>query len=86
MNLILPAASLTLVVLLSSPRSSVVTAQVMDFPYTYTNCDVSSTIDSPPQRAVTLNQGTTEIMLALGLADSMAGTAYLDDEVSEQQS
>ena len=27
------------------------------------------------------NQGTTEIMLALGLSEHMAGTAYLDDHI-----
>ncbi|WP_394137162.1 hypothetical protein [Cytobacillus oceanisediminis] len=34
-----------------------------------------------PKRAVSLNQHATEIMLALGLEDSMAGTAFLDDEI-----
>ena len=28
-----------------------------------------------------MNQGTTEVMLALGLEDSMVGTAYLDDYI-----
>ncbi|MFF9864698.1 ABC transporter substrate-binding protein [Streptomyces sp. NPDC013953] len=34
-----------------------------------------------PKRAVSLNQGTTEIMLSLGLADRMAGTATWTDPV-----
>ncbi|MFF5971243.1 ABC transporter substrate-binding protein [Streptomyces sp. NPDC012769] len=34
-----------------------------------------------PRRAVSLNQGTTEIMLALGLADRMVGTATWTDPV-----
>ncbi|MFD8982565.1 ABC transporter substrate-binding protein [Streptomyces sp. NPDC059564] len=51
------------------------------FPYTLTNCGVSSTYQAPPQRAVTMNQHATEIMLALGLQDRIAGTAYLDDSV-----
>ena len=34
-----------------------------------------------PKRAVTLNQHATEVMLALGLEDSMVGTAYLDDSI-----
>jgi len=34
-----------------------------------------------PKRAVSLNQHTTEIMLALGLEKSMVGTAYMDDEI-----
>ncbi|MFI6874660.1 ABC transporter substrate-binding protein [Streptomyces sp. NPDC050400] len=52
------------------------------FPYTVTNCGVRTTFTQAPQRAVTLNQHTTEILLALGLQDRMAGTAYLDDEIS----
>ncbi|WP_258174686.1 ABC transporter substrate-binding protein [Actinopolyspora mortivallis] len=51
------------------------------FPVTVTNCGVSTTYQRPPQRAVTLNQHTTEIMLALGLEDHMVGTAYLDDRI-----
>ncbi|ACZ87848.1 ABC transporter substrate-binding protein [Streptosporangium roseum] len=51
------------------------------FPLTVTNCGVTTTFQKPPQRAVTLNQHVTEIMLALGLEKSMAGTAFLDDEI-----
>ncbi|MBN6188809.1 ABC transporter substrate-binding protein [Aneurinibacillus sp. BA2021] len=39
------------------------------------------TFTQPPKRAVALNQHATEILLALGLQDSMAGTAYLDDAI-----
>jgi hypothetical protein len=53
----------------------------LEFPIGITNCGVQSWIQSPPKRAVTMNQGTTEIMLALGLADKMVGTAYLDDYI-----
>ena len=45
------------------------------------NCGVFSKVYKSPTRAVTLNQGATEIMLALGLQDKMVGTAYLDDEI-----
>jgi len=41
-------------------------------------------VNALPERAVTLNQGATEVMLALGLEDQMAGTAYLDDEIAEK--
>ncbi|MGI5352015.1 ABC transporter substrate-binding protein [Streptomyces sp. CA-250714] len=51
------------------------------FPYTVTNCGVKTTFTEPPRRAVTMNQHVTEIMLALGLQDRMAGTAYLDDRI-----
>lgn len=54
------------------------------FPYTVTNCGVKTTYQRPPERAVTLNQHTTEVMLALGLEKKLAGTAYLDDKVQPQ--
>lgn len=50
---------------------------------TITSCGYSSAV-SAPQRAVTLNQGATEVMLSLGLQDRMAGTAYLDDTVADR--
>ena len=42
---------------------------------------ISFTYDKPPERAVALNQHATEVMLALGLENNMAGTAYIDDEI-----
>ncbi|MEB2301467.1 ABC transporter substrate-binding protein [Lysinibacillus xylanilyticus] len=36
-----------------------------------------------PKKAISLNQHVTEIMLALGLENSMVGTAYLDDKIFE---
>ncbi|MEV1064879.1 ABC transporter substrate-binding protein [Streptomyces sp. NPDC050263] len=48
---------------------------------TLDNCGQKVTVESPPKRAVSLNQGTTEIMLSLGLADRMAGTATWTDPV-----
>ncbi|MFJ3709530.1 ABC transporter substrate-binding protein [Streptomyces sp. NPDC090053] len=51
------------------------------FPYTVTNCGTRTTFDAPPKRAVTMNQHATEVMLALGLQDRLAGTAYLDDSI-----
>ena len=47
----------------------------------YTSCGITHTLDRVPERVVTLNQGVTEFMLAMGLEDKMAGTAYLDDEI-----
>ncbi|MGX1882755.1 ABC transporter substrate-binding protein [Streptomyces sp. NPDC055287] len=51
------------------------------FPYTVTNCGVKTTYKAPPTRVVTMNQHVTEVMLELGLAKSLVGTAYLDDKV-----
>jgi iron complex transport system substrate-binding protein len=48
---------------------------------TVENCGVEVTTTAPPQRAITMNQHNTEVMLALGLEESMVGTAYLDDEI-----
>ncbi|MBW4818782.1 ABC transporter substrate-binding protein [Rhodococcus qingshengii] len=53
------------------------------FPMTVDNCGRQVTIESPPQRAVSLNQGSTEILLSLGLADRMVGTATWTDPIRE---
>lgn len=51
------------------------------FPVTLANCGEDVTVDGPPQRIVSLNQGTTEALLSLGLADRMAGTATWTDPI-----
>lgn len=38
-------------------------------------------VQSPPARALALEQGATEVMLSLGLEDRMIGTSYLTDPV-----
>lgn len=53
-------------------------------PVTIDSCAGSHTYDAPPARAVTLNQQATEVMLALGLENRMAGTAYMDDDIPAQ--
>ncbi|TWV55557.1 ABC transporter substrate-binding protein [Streptomyces misionensis] len=50
-------------------------------PVTLDNCGHKVTLKAPPKRAVSLDQGTTEILLSLGLADRMAGTATWTDPV-----
>ncbi|KXP13874.1 ABC transporter substrate-binding protein [Tsukamurella pseudospumae] len=52
------------------------------FPVTVTTCDFASEVKAEPRRIVTMNQGATEVALALGVADRMVGTAYLDDAVA----
>jgi iron complex transport system substrate-binding protein len=51
------------------------------YPRTVRDCGHDVRVDAPPRRAVSLNQGTTEILLSLGLADRMAGTATWTDPV-----
>eukprot|EP00039_Didymoeca_costata_P026438 m.15920 g.15920 ORF g.15920 m.15920 type:complete len:117 (+) comp5527_c1_seq1:236-586(+) len=67
--------------MLSLFSTAALVAVVSSYPTVINNCGLETTHLSPPQRAVTLNQGATEIMLALGLEDYMVGTAYLDDEI-----
>ena len=59
-------------------------AEAAQFPIEIASCGHTSTLETAPTRALTLNQGATEVMLALGLEDSMAGTAYLDDAVTPE--
>jgi iron complex transport system substrate-binding protein len=46
-----------------------------------TSCGLPVTVAAPPQRAITLEQNATEIMLSLGLGDRMIGTSYQTDPV-----
>ncbi|WP_103510370.1 ABC transporter substrate-binding protein [Streptomyces sp. SM13] len=51
------------------------------FPLTLENCGRTVTVEAPPRRAVSVDQGSTEILLSLGLADRLAGTATWSDPV-----
>ncbi|MFJ9664940.1 ABC transporter substrate-binding protein [Streptomyces sp. NPDC101219] len=61
----------------SSPKSGGSDAGAV----TFDNCGQKVTVEAPPKRAVSLNQGTTEILLSLGLADRVVGTATWTDPV-----
>lgn len=52
-------------------------ALAQTYPVTDDNCGVTTIYDAPPQRAVTLSNNATELMLALGLEQQMAGTSYM---------
>lgn len=60
-----------------------VTATDEAFPVTIENCGIETTYDAAPTAAVTMNGHVTEILLALGLEDSMVGTAYIDSGVRD---
>ncbi|MQA09011.1 MAG: ABC transporter substrate-binding protein [Pseudonocardiaceae bacterium] len=51
---------------------------------TVTSCGQRMSFERPPERAVTLDQSSTETLLALGLADRMAGTSNLKTEVARE--
>lgn len=53
------------------------------YPMSIDNCGRTFTVDAPPERVVSLNQASTEILLSLGLADRMVGTATWTDPVRE---
>lgn len=55
--------------LLASPAATLAD----DFPVTVRSCNRDVTFAAPPQRAVSNDVNLTEMMLALGLADRMAG-------------
>lgn len=46
------------------------------------NCGHPIERTTVPERVISLNQHTTELLLALGLEERMVGTAYLDDQVA----
>ena len=56
-------------------------AQPTSYPLTIENGDRELVFDKAPEHAVSLNGHTTEIMLSLGLANRMVGTAYNDDPI-----
>ncbi|MFE6996501.1 putative F420-0 ABC transporter substrate-binding protein [Microbacterium sp. NPDC057659] len=45
---------------------------------TVDNCGTEITVDSPPQRIVTVKSSTLELALALGAGDRIVGSAYSD--------
>jgi len=56
-------------------------AQATTYPLTIQNGDHTLVFDKAPERAVSLNGHTTELMLSLGLAPKMVGTAYLNHPI-----
>lgn len=69
------ASTVALLVGCGSADDAAVGPPVDGYPVSLENCGETVTVDAPPQRIVSLNQGTTEALLSLGLADRMAGTA-----------
>jgi len=67
-----------------APAAETGTTPADGFPVSVESCGFTSEIKARPEHAVTMNQGATEIALALGVEDQLAGTAYLDDAVAPQ--
>lgn len=66
------------------PPPASAAAEATGFPVEITSCGHTSTVEGPVRRAVTMNQGATEVALALGVEDRLVGTAYLDDAVPQR--
>ncbi|WP_433410420.1 ABC transporter substrate-binding protein [Saccharomonospora azurea] len=88
---VLPALALSIASLLPSAcvgapddADAETAASTAEYPVEISSCGVTTTVDAPPTSAVTLNQGATEVVLALGAADQLVGTAYLDDAVPDR--
>jgi len=54
-----------------------------EYPLVVSNCGSEQTFEAAPQRVVSLDQNSTEILLSLGLEESMVGTASWTDPVLE---
>jgi iron complex transport system substrate-binding protein len=80
----LPALPLLCSVLLACSPSAAPTAgdeHHDGYPVTVSNCGRDVTLAAPPQRIVSLNQGSTEVLLALGVGDRVVGTAGWTDPI-----
>lgn len=51
---------------------------------TVTSCGESLSFERPPARTVTLEQSSTEVLLALGLQDRVAGTSNLKTKIAPE--
>ncbi|MGQ4489017.1 ABC transporter substrate-binding protein [Streptomyces sp. 372A] len=79
---LLAAALLLLTACGGSPAGKADASGAADgYPVTLRNCGRTVTVDAAPRRAVSVDQGTTEILLSLGLQDRMAATATWTDPV-----
>ena len=53
------------------------------FPVTVDNCGFEVTVQTPPERVVTIKSSATEMLLALGLGDRIVGTGFPDGPVPD---
>jgi len=78
------AVSALAAVVLSGCASAPAASSVPHKSTTIDSCGLPLTITGAPKRAISLEQGATEVMLALGLQSSMIGTAYLSAPVADK--
>ncbi|WP_127571134.1 putative F420-0 ABC transporter substrate-binding protein [Georgenia faecalis] len=56
-------------------------APTSGFPLEVTTCGLTTTLEAPPQRIVTIKSSATELVLALGAGDRLVGTAFADGDL-----
>lgn len=67
----------------SDPAATPGAAAATSYPLTVDNCGFSVTFDAAPTSVLTIKSSTTEMLLALGLADTIAATAFPDGPVAD---
>jgi iron complex transport system substrate-binding protein len=72
-----PLLALTAAGLLAAPTLAT------DYPLTLDNCGMTLTFDGPPPRAVAIKSTAAELLLSLGLEESVVGLAFLDGPLPE---
>lgn len=65
----------------SPAAATTVPATTAAYPLSLSNCGAEVTIPAAPQRVVSLNQTTTELLLTLGVGDRVVGTSTWFDPV-----
>lgn len=68
---------------ISNPTSSSTKSVNITWSETLDGKKVDMKVSAPPKKAVSMSFATTEMMLALGLQDQMAGTAFKEEDVYE---
>ncbi|WP_395245196.1 putative F420-0 ABC transporter substrate-binding protein [Agromyces sp. MMS24-K17] len=58
-------------------------AEASAYPLTIDNCGTEVTFDRAPERVVTVKSSTLELLVALGLADRVVGSAFTDGPVPD---
>lgn len=64
-----------------APAANAAGEGATQYPLTIENCGTEVTLDGAPERVVSLDQNSTEILLSLGLEDRMVGTASWTDPI-----
>jgi iron complex transport system substrate-binding protein len=75
---------LTLFIGLAIGNTASLAAEPTRYPLTIDNCGLDETFDKPPNRVVAIGQSETEILLSLGLAGKIVGTAVWFEPVLKE--